>query len=100
MVQERPRHAVFSGKMRRECFDSESFSSVVATVKHVDAKFLGHGVCPVRPFARDKRVDALIGRLFQISPCPTSNHADTPTNLWPAGNDQRAAPRGTLQTRG
>src|SRR5438552_4789226 len=67
MIQKAPRHFEALGEFGGQRLHAESLSGVMATVKNVDAQFLGQSKRPMRPLAGDERVHSFTRRSFQFT---------------------------------
>ena len=56
--------------MGRQCLDAERLRRVMPAVENIQTQLLSHTISPMRPFAGDKGINALIGGLLQFVPRP------------------------------
>src|SRR5215212_9673835 len=85
--------------MGGERFDTESFRSVMASIKNIDTELFGHGVGPMRSFAGDESVYTFGRSLFEFSTRASSNNPDLPADARTRGNHQWLGVRRPLKPR-
>ena len=97
MFHKCPGHFEPVGKVARQRLDAEGLSRVMAAVQNIQAEVFGHAISPMRPFASDKGIHTLIGRLLQSVSRPAAHDADATADLRTAGNQPRLRPCSALQ---
>ena len=91
MIQKLPGNLKLLRQMRRQRFDAEGFSRVMAAIKNVHSKFFGQGEGPMRTFSSDERVDPFANRSFQFPARSSRDDPNPPANGGSARKEDRLA---------
>src|SRR6266850_5953827 len=100
MIDENPWNLKLSTKVRSEGLNPKDFSSVMSAIKHIDSKFFGKSIGPMRSLAGDECIHPFFGGFLQLSTCAASHHPDPSANVLAARNDPRLNAHGFGQSRG